>query len=64
MLDSIVQHMSEILSFLGGLVSGSLLTFHFTRQNRVRGSGSVVDQSSSKAGGDIVGGNKTTSARR
>ena len=52
MLDSMAHHMSEILSFFGGLVSGSLLTFHFTRQN------------SSRARGDIVGGDKTTSDRR
>jgi hypothetical protein len=59
MLDVISQHLSEILSFLAGALGGSLLTLSITKQNRIRGSGSIVDQSSSKAGGDIVGGNKT-----
>jgi hypothetical protein len=56
------QPISEILSFLGGAVSGSLLTFQLTR-NRIQGSGSVIDQSRSRAGGDVVGGNKTTDVR-
>lgn len=52
------QYLSEIVSFLGGVAGGALLTFTLTR-NTVRGGGSVVDQSKSRAGGDIVGGNKT-----
>lgn len=57
------QYSSEIWSFLGGLVGGgiggSLLTLKMVRQNSVNGSGSVVDQSRTRAGGDIVGGNKS-----
>lgn len=55
----ISQHFSEILSFVGGLLGGSLLTLTITK-NTVRNGGSVVDQSKARAGGDIVGGNKTT----
>lgn len=62
MPDIISQHVPEILSFIAGLIGGSLLTFHFTR-NKVHGSGTVVDQSRSQAGGDVVGGNKTTTSR-
>lgn len=57
------QYSFEIWSFLGGLVGGgiggSLLTLKMVRQNSVKGSGSVVDQSRTRAGGDIVGGNKS-----
>ena len=62
------QYSSEIWSFVGGLVGGgiggSFLTLRYTRQNRVIGGGSVVDQSGSKAAGDIVGGNKGNSDDR
>jgi hypothetical protein len=58
MPEIVSQHLSEILSFVGGLLSGSFLTFSFTRHNRAQGSGSAIDQSRSKAGGDIVGGSK------
>lgn len=58
----------SIWTFLGGLLSGgvagSLLTLHFTRQNSASGNGTAVDQSSARAGGDIVGGNKTTSPKK
>lgn len=57
------QYGSEIVSALGGFLSGSFLTFKLTR-NQVSGSGSVVDQSRAQAGADIVGGNKTTDVRR
>ena len=64
MPEILIQYSSEIWSFLGGVVgggiSGSLLTLRYTRQNRVNGSGSIVDQSRSKAGGDIIGGSKRT----
>ncbi len=63
MLDFVTQHSSQILSFLGGLVSGSLLTFQLTK-NRATGTGSVVDQSRSRADGDIVGGNKTSAPHK
>lgn len=54
--------MSEIISFVVGLGAGSLLTFTIMR-NKVSGSGRIVDQSRSKARGDIVGGNKTTGSK-
>ena len=63
MVDFATQHLSELLSFLGGLVTGSLITFQLTR-NRAQGRSSIVDQSRSRADGDIVGGNKTTGSRR
>src|SRR5580704_4086100 len=63
--DFLAQHASHICTFLAGLVGGgaggSLLTLRITRQNKVRGSGSIVDQNRARAGGDIVGGNKTVS---
>lgn len=59
MSDFITQHLSEILSALGGAVGGSLLTFQIMR-NRVQGSGTIIDQNRAQAGGDIIGGNKTT----
>lgn len=55
------QYLSEILSFIGGLVGGSFLTFTITRTS-VKG-GSAVDQSKASAGGDIVGGNKHTGSQ-
>jgi len=62
------QYSSEIWSFVGGLiggaVGGSLLTLRITRQNRVSHGGSIVDQSGSRAGGDIVGRDKGSPSRR
>lgn len=63
MLDFMTAHSSQIVSFLGGLMSGSLLTFQLTKNRATRG-GSVVDQSRSRADGDIVGGNKTSVPRK
>jgi hypothetical protein len=64
----ISQHVSEILSFLGGLVgggvSGSLLTLRFGRQNKAAGGGSIVDQTNASAGGDIVGRDKRVGSDR
>jgi hypothetical protein len=58
MIDVLNQHMSGILSFLAGCLAGSFITLKITRQNKASGNGSIVDQSKSRAGGDIVGGNK------
>ena len=62
MVDIFTKHFSEILAFVEGFFAGgitvSLVTLNFNRRNTVDGSGSVVDQSKSRAGGDIVGGNK------
>jgi hypothetical protein len=64
-MDFLSNHLSEILSFLGGLVSGgtagSLITFRVTRQLRLSGSGRITYQSHARAGGDIVGGDKSPS---
>lgn len=61
-MEFMMAHSSQILSFLGGLISGSLLTFQVTKNRATRG-GSVVDQSRSRADGDIVGGSKTSAPR-
>lgn len=53
-----MEYVSEIISFLVGLVGGSFLTLTFTKK-QVKGAGKFVDQQSAKAGGDIVGGDKT-----
>ncbi len=62
------EHLSEILSFLGGLatggVTGSLLTLQIKREKRVGGRGSMIDQSGALAGGDIVGRDKVSPHRR
>jgi hypothetical protein len=66
--DFLSQHASEIWTFLTGLAgggaAGSLITLRFMRQNIVRGSGTIVDQDRARAGGDIVGGDKTVSGSR
>ena len=58
MFDLLTNHLSEILSFVGGAISGSFLTLSVTRHYKVKGAGTIVDQSSTKAGGDIVGRDK------
>ena len=64
MLEFYHTYLSEIWSFIGGLVSGgiggSLITVRLNRQNLAQGKGSIVDQSKSTAGGDIVGRDKKT----
>jgi len=52
-----LEYLSEIITFILGLGAGALITFSVMR-NRASGSSRLVDQSRSKAGGDIVGGNK------
>lgn len=54
----IAEHLSQILSFAAGVLSGSFVTFKLARNTAARG-GSVIDQSRAQAGGDIVGGSKT-----
>ena len=63
MTDFVNQHLTEILAFIAGLAGGSFLTLVLKRNN-VKGGGSVVDQSRSRAGGDVVGGDKTTNSRK
>ncbi|MBU0645704.1 MAG: hypothetical protein KJ731_12970 [Alphaproteobacteria bacterium] len=53
-----MEYLTEIASFLVGLAGGSLLTLTFSKKQAKSG-GKIVDQQSAKAGGDIVGGNKT-----
>lgn len=52
----------DLLNFLGGLlaglVGGTLLTIHFTKNVRADRHGSATDQSHARAGGDIVGRDK------
>jgi hypothetical protein len=68
MVDFYTQHSSEIWSFVGGLltggIGGSFITLKISGRNVVQGGGSLIDQSSSSAGGDIVGGNKTSGSTR
>jgi hypothetical protein len=58
-MDLLLNHLSEIGSFIAGLVGGSLITISVTG-HRAAKRGRVTDQSKAKAGGDIVGGNKTS----
>ena len=53
-----MQYLSEIIFFVVGAASGSLLTLSFSKKSAKNG-GSVVDQSRAKAGGDIIAGNKS-----
>ena len=68
MADFLTAHAKEIWSFVVGLVGGgiggSLITLRITRNNRVQGHGTSVDQSRSMAGGDLVGRDKFTSSGR
>jgi len=55
-----MEYLSEIVSFVAGLIGGSLLTLKFTRKNTAAHGSTITDQSNARADGDIVGGNKTT----
>ena len=53
----------EALTFASGLIAGiggSFLAYRMTRSNRAANGSVVVDQSGAHAGGDNVGGSKTT----
>lgn len=52
------EHMAEIISFLGGLAGGALVTLHITREQRAAGQAAISDQRSARAGGDVVGRDK------
>jgi hypothetical protein len=64
MNDFFAAHASEIWSAIVGCVAGgtfgSLITIKVARSQQAKGNGRNVDQSRAKAGGDIVGGNKST----
>ncbi|WP_315800076.1 hypothetical protein [Bradyrhizobium sp. SZCCHNS3002] len=68
MIDFLTQHASTIGSFLAGFVGGgavgSLVTLRIKGRNQLPGKGSIVDQSRSRAGGDIVGGNNVRNGGR
>jgi hypothetical protein len=55
-----MEYLSEIASFIVGLIGGSLLTLKFTRKNTASEGSTITDQSNARADGDIVGGSKTT----
>lgn len=64
MMEWVTAHWSQIASAIAGLIGGSLLTLTVQavrNRNRIQvGRGSMVDQSGSRADGDIVGHDKTT----
>lgn len=49
---------TEVLSFLGGLLGGSLLTLRFTKRQTASDDANLVNQSRAQAGGDITGRDK------
>jgi len=49
-----------LIALLGGALGGGALGFRIGKKQSVIGSGTAVDQAGAKAGGDIVGGNKTS----
>lgn len=56
-MDFLDAHLSEILSFLAGLVAGGVSVRLFS--NHQTGSSRRQEISRNRAGGDIIGGNKT-----
>jgi uncharacterized membrane protein len=59
-MELLTQYATELASFVAGLFGGSLLTITYTSHNNNKSNQSSVNQSGAKAGGDVVGGNKTT----
>ncbi|MPR64305.1 hypothetical protein D7027_21200 [Ochrobactrum intermedium] len=51
-----------ILGLLTGGVGGTLITYQVTKTLRAGTDGTAVDQSRAKAGGDVVGRDKTSRA--
>jgi hypothetical protein len=49
-----------IIGLLTGGVSGALITYQVTKTLRAGDDGTAVDQSGVKAGGDVVGRDKTS----
>lgn len=66
MMAWLMEHWSQIAIGIAGLMGGALLTLTVqtvrnSNRNRTHvGRGSVVDQAGARAGGDVVGRNKTT----
>jgi len=67
-VDFLMNHAKEIGTLIAGLIAGgaggSWLTFRFSRKNQLSGRGSITDQSGARAGGDIVGRDKTIVGKR
>lgn len=59
MIEIISKFIPEITSFITGATIGSLVTVKLYKKTASKG-GTLVDQSYSQAGKDIVGKNKTT----
>lgn len=59
-MEFVGQHFSELLSFLAGLLGGSVLTIGFYSYRSSVSNSKKVDQRGASAGGDVVGGSKTT----
>ena len=57
-MEMLVEHLSEIVSFLVGAAAGSLVSISW--QSRKTAGKGMVDQAGAKAGGDVVGRDKTT----
>jgi hypothetical protein len=55
------SHIDAVIALFAGGGIGSLLTLKFSKRttNTAIGSGKVVNQERARAGGDIVGGNKS-----
>ena len=56
-METLLNYATELVSFVIGGLIGSLLTINFKKQ-KASGHGNVVDQSGSKAAGDVVGRDK------
>lgn len=58
-----VAYIGEIISFIAGALGGSLVTWQVMRKSiRAAGRSTVVDQSGSSAGRDMIGGNQKKSS--
>jgi hypothetical protein len=56
-MDFINQHLTEILSFLGGIVAGGIGGISITKYNSKNNNTRKVIQKGITAGGDVAGGN-------
>jgi len=60
LLNLLSAHVSEILSFLGGILTGSAITLRLTRSNRASFGSTVVNQERARAGRDFTGRDNVT----
>lgn len=51
-------YLSEVVSGIVGFLTGTAVTYTVTKNNRASTGGSVVDQSGSRSGGDMINGDK------